>query len=554
MVHIPNWRRRLFALGIVSVGLMGLSITAVSLQPAHAQPRERAAPSTSVIDWPSVARDAESLSPRLQAPQAPGHFTARHRAAAAKRLKSFTLKNGMLPLAHLGERVATLYPGVAAVPVPILLPLDTTRLLDQGDRALGPRRQGKPEFLNASIESLQVFPGLSGYDAVATISEALLRELGIAPSLKPQLHIAGSALSYGDDQYGEVVTDMQDLYPGIRRSLNMDEVTFAFRKYGAAYFINLACSNEQPVAERLACAQADAILRAVLRDLRLAGGGPSAIKRRAPAGGPQPRRRATVFKYYPPGNLMPGTSEMGAGGSPSRTVYGNNLLFPIKLAPAFANSQVFMHWGNCGGRKVDLPPQPGDQFPRYKCQQNDKELLRVEGHAENYAYPWRDNLCEERGRGSALECPVRKGHEGQDIRPSRCVPDPHNRERCSIDIFDVVAVTEGWAWWKTGDHENHLRLNADDGTDRLYFMYLHMSPKALRDAGMRRGELVRVRKGQVIGKVGNFEKAVAGGTSTHLHFEIRRGDSIGVPLSPYWTLVRAYERLIGGSGTELTNR
>jgi hypothetical protein len=178
--------------------------------------------------------------------------------------------------------------------------------------------------------------------------------------------------------------------------------------------------------------------------------------------------------------------------------------------------------------------------------------LAFEGHPENYSYPWRDNYCEARlGPDSAPLCPTKVGHAGQDIRPASCTAPPTDKARCKIDIFDVVAVTDGWAWWRTDRYENNLRLMIDDGANSLYFMYLHMSPTALRQAGMKRGKCVRVKKGQVIGKVGNFDKALAGGTSTHLHFEIRVGNQIGVTRPPYMTLVFAYERLIGERGIEI---
>ena len=61
-----------------------------------------------------------------------------------------------------------------------------------------------------------------------------------------------------------------------------------------------------------------------------------------------------------------------------------------------------------------------------------------------------------------------------------------------------------------------------------------------------------VQKGQVIVKIGNFLKSRAGGTTTHLLLEIRRGDNFGYPLATFWTLVRAYERLIGEKGVEIT--
>ena len=131
---------------------------------------------------------------------------------------------------------------------------------------------------------------------------------------------------------------------------------------------------------------------------------------------------------------------------------------------------------------------------------------------------------------------------------------PSNPARCAIDIHEVVAVTDGWALWKLPPFENNVRLDTEDGSG-LYYVYLHMSPQALQDAGLQRGVPVAVSKGQVIGKVGNFEHADAGGTSTHLHFEIRRQQAdaaaVGPTLSPYMTLIRAYERLIGATGTEI---
>jgi hypothetical protein len=525
--------------------------------PSHAQRDEKVTPKRAQIDWPMASRDAEALSPHLTSPATNKVFPAQHVRKVPGFLKRYTVKDGMLPLANLSALTEPLYSGIAAVPVPVLAPVDTARLLSK--RVEGGRFQAvaKRAFLGESIESMEVLPGLSGYDAIVTVSSSMLRELGIATTLKPQVHIGGTALIYGAGEDGELVADLQGQYPGLRRLLGADEVTYAFRKYEVPYFINVACSNAPPTADSLACTQADAIVRVVLRDLRLLGGGPVANKPRAAliARIPKLTKISPDFKYFPPGKLLSGTSEGNKGGSTSQEVYGDNLLFPIKSAPAFANSQVFMHGGNClEGNKIPLPPQPGDNFERYKCRQNpDKQLLNFEGHEENYAYPWRDNLCEARGESGPAECPIQKGHAGQDIRPARCIAVPGNKARCSIDVFEVVAIIDGKAWWKTGDHENHVRLMYDDPNNKFYYMYLHMSPKALKDAGLKRGETVAVKAGRVIGKVGNYEKSKAGGTTAHLHFEIRRGDNIGKPLSPYLTLIRAYERLIGATGTEIVD-
>jgi peptidase M23-like protein len=526
--------------------------------PLQAQRDERVRPERVQIDWPAAARDAQLLSPNLAAPATSKLFRPQHAAQVAKLLESYTVKEGMLPVAHLSTLMAQLYPGVATIPIPVLAPVDTERYLSAKIRASQYRRLARQSFLSASIERLSLLPGLSGYDALVTISSRVLRDLTIPEALRPQLHIAGTILTYGNGSEGEIVAGMQELYPGLRRLLGDEEATYTFRKYGVPYFINLACSNGPPKPKALTCTQADAIVRIVLRDLRLVGGGPLAIRSRTTPILPRPTKISPDFRYFPPGKLLPGTSETAQGGSPTSGLYGGDLQFPIKSDRAYANSQVFMHWGNClstpgtTDKMVFLPKQTGDKFKRYKCKQNPSMvLLKFEGHDENYAYPWRDNYCEARGTEGTVECPQQKGHAGQDIRPSSCALDPKDKSRCSIDRFEVVAVAKGAAMWKTGDYENHVKFVADDGDNKLYYMYLHMSPTALKDAKLKKGEFVKKEQGEKIGKVGNFDKAEAGATTAHLHFEIRRGDHIGKPLSPYLTLIRAYEKLIKAKGTQI---
>ena len=94
---------------------------------------------------------------------------------------------------------------------------------------------------------------------------------------------------------------------------------------------------------------------------------------------------------------------------------------------------------------------------------------------------------------------------------------------------------------------NKIRLKFD--TTVLYYVYLHMNTNTLDAAGMKDMQCTPVRKGQVIGKVGDFLD-IRGGTTTHLHFEIHPG-TILKRYNPYMTLIRAYERLIGAQGTEL---
>ena len=537
------------------LAMLALLVTLWGGLPTHAQRGDTIVrPDRVEVDWLGAARDAALSWPELSSPLASTKLTPLQRARVAKRLRSYTRKEGMLPLAHLNTLVAELYPGVATIPIPVLAPVNTEHLSAR-IRASQYRRHTRQSLLSASIEKLSLLPGLSGYDALVTISSPVLRDLTIPEALRPQLHIAGTVLTYGNGAEGEIVDGMQELYPGLRRLLGDDEATYTFRKYGVPYFINLACLNGPPKPKALTCTQADAVVRIVLRDLHLIGGGPIAIKSRTAPNVSQPTAISPDFQYFRPGNLLEGTSESGQGGAPNSGLYGEDLQFPIKAPPAYANSQVFMHWGNClstpgsTDKMHFLPKQAGDEFDRYKCKQNPNlELLKFEGQGQNYSYPWRDTYCEARGTKGTVECPTKKGHAGQDIRPSNCVKDVKDKSRCSIDRFEVVAVAKGSALWKTGEHENHVKFVADDGNNKLYYMYLHMSPKALKDAKLKKGELVKKKRGEKIGMVGNFEKAKAGGTTAHLHFEIRRGDNIGDPVSPYLTLIRAYERLIKAKG------
>jgi len=347
--------------------------------------------------------------------------------------------------------------------------------------------------------------------------------------------------------------DLRSLYPDLRRHVSADEVAFNFTKYGVPYFLSISCQKESwPKANDVPCSEADAILRPVLLELRLIGGAPIAVPRRAETGGPpRPTVVSPTFKFHPPGHLLSlETSQDSLGGVTDKIRWApNNFIFPLPLPSAFANSQLFMHGGDCLQHKIPLGGG------RYKCEQNPGKILEDrEDHPENYDYPWFDTYCEVRDDPDRQpkDCPARKkAHEGQDIRPRACVSE---NGHCKIDLFDVIAVTSGAALWMVP--QNHLKLIANDGTG-LYYMYMHMSPTALARAGMRRGEAVTVTPGKKVGEVGNWLKTDPGGTTAHLHFEIRKQTEMcgtfGCTSAPYWTLILAYELLINMRGTEIGN-
>ena len=94
-----------------------------------------------------------------------------------------------------------------------------------------------------------------------------------------------------------------------------------------------------------------------------------------------------------------------------------------------------------------------------------------------------------------------------------------------------------------------LFLVANAPGERVRFRYLHMHPKKLDADGMVNGR--KLQEGDVIGKVGNFDKR-ENGTTYHLHFDMQVPTAHGwIFVNPYMTLVAGYERLIGGRGREI---
>ncbi|MBR9834800.1 MAG: M23 family metallopeptidase, partial [Alphaproteobacteria bacterium] len=217
------------------------------------------------------------------------------------------------------------------------------------------------------------------------------------------------------------------------------------------------------------------------------------------------------FQYYAPGNLTPGSGT----GTANDTNYAPDMVFPIKAAPAFPQSQVWRFGGGIGG---------GDQCdPR------------------NYEAPWQDNFCEQRSRTRTTPmCPTNKVHQGQDIRVGTAAGCNQMRSASAADrtLYEAVAVENGVIQYKGG---YYIQLRGTD-TGNIY-NYIHLNMAALKvDVGDT------VTPGQSLGYVSND----FGGTPTtfHLHFEIKaplEGQGI-THVPPYMTLVKAYERREQGRG------
>lgn len=220
-----------------------------------------------------------------------------------------------------------------------------------------------------------------------------------------------------------------------------------------------------------------------------------------------------AFFYHAPGDLEPGSGE----GARDDTVYVPDMVFPIKDAPSYLQSQVYRFGGSqVGGDQCD---------PR------------------NFEAPWRDNYCEIRSRDNGTPyCPTNRVHLGQDIRVG--TPEGCRAERSlspSQRVRYAAVATEDGVISNIGRYTVNLRAGG-----RIY-RYMHLNMQALE---VELGD--NITAGQTLGYVSND----FGGTPTtfHLHFEIKHNTAehgwTWAP--PYMSLVRAYERREGAPGVLIT--
>ncbi len=339
---------------------------------------------------------------------------------------------------------------------------------------------------------------------------------------------------------------MQDRFPGIRRYFFESYDRYVFQRYGVTYAASIYCQDRPPRRRYLTCRQADRIIERFLAALHPVGGTPSPPRTAVtPPTIERPARVAPKFTYFSPGFLIPGSGRKpDLGGRADYTVYGR-LRFPLRNAPAFANSQLFNNWGNCDftGRS---PSRVRGKTTPYTCKVNGLSLVFDKSAGSNYAYPWRDNFCEHR-HYFAGQCPDGQGHQGQDIRPSYCRMFNRGADRCLPYQHDVVAVHDGMILRPRKIQALLQFINTPN--THLRVRYLHMSPKRLDAADMLSGRILR--QGELIGQVGNYDN-FGGGTTYHLHFDLQVPTKVGWTLvNPYMTLVAAYEHLIGARGTEI---
>jgi hypothetical protein len=444
-------------------------------------------------------------------------------------------------LGRLNAVTAKRFPGIAKSSVPVLLPFDVDAF--GKDVAAGNADATASDKYFGRFRPTKFFlPGPAGYDATF-VAEGFDSRFS-----KPiVVEITGASFVYALDGPGHIekelppLKEIADAFPGIRRILSEAHLRYAFERFGVPYVVAIQCYDQPGRRWRLSCNEAEPIVITFLRQLRTVGGMPAKLKE--PTIDLSRPAAKSDFTYYAPGDLIENSGWNKLPGRVDYHVYAR-MRFPIASAPAYVKSQSFMSWGDC--YKSGIVGRLGRKDAEYRCRRNEKQLIFNEAAAENFSYPWRDNFCELRD-WLVGQCPGGYGHQGEDIRPAQCTLKNAEADRCLPYKDYVAAVADGVIRRMPGTLGAYVVVNNEN--EHVRFRYLHMNPHFMDADGLLNGRAVN--EGEIIGKVatwGDFEN----GTSYHLNFNIQVFTSIGwVWVNPYMTLVAAYERLIGGRGTEI---
>lgn len=431
----------------------------------------------------------------------------------------------------LNAKAEPQFPGIAKASVPVLLPFDKDVL--------------------AGFQSTSFFQtGPGGYDAGFALRTSDVSELSDIRYNEPvYVLLSGLRFTYDLDgpalPQGQPVKELDELYPGITRTLHESYIRYSFVRYGVTYVTAIYCRDTRPRPKLLACKQADRVAIRFLRALKLAGGGAQAATPTPPVAAERPEKVSPDFAYHSAGSLIPRTGRTpDTPGRADETVYVQ-LRFPFKDAPAFANSQSFNNWGDCDftGRS---PRRLGKKGMAYSCNVNGRPLVFDESAGANYSYPWRDNFCEHRNF-MVGQCPAGEGHQGQDIRPKNCALFNQGADRCEPYRDEIVAAHDGMILRARKQEAVYLFVNTAD--THLRVRYMHMSPKLLDDDGILSGKTVKA--GDRLGLLAGYNEHERG-TTYHLHFDMQVPTRVGyVFVNPYMSLVTSFERLLGARGTEI---
>jgi murein DD-endopeptidase MepM/ murein hydrolase activator NlpD len=509
------------ALGTKAVRFVALPLASLSLLiagPAALQADEFKTPDISAVhvDWRAALVQFKS-DINTQAAVAPVFtLTRRYRLPADD-------PRSMPALLQLNAVTSQIFTGIGRSPVPVLLPFDTAAFLDA-------RSKGAPPSLSLSHYQADFRPadlfdaGPAGYDAVFSLEPGAGDGMPQRTFTKPvEVQITGSVLLYDISDplggKGEPVKTLATQYPDLRRFIREGYVRYAFTRFGVPYVVSIQCLDSTPRERRLACREAYPVAERFLKALRVAGGLPSRPRMDVPSSiVERPAEQSADFTYHPSGDIIANSGTRKQGGRPDSAAY-SQIRFPLEKFPAFVHSQSFRN-----RRSADKPVD---------------ELA-----GGNTSYPWRDLFCEARSFNVG-QCPSGFGHQGEDIRPAPCPPVSEGEaNHCDPKQQAVVAVRDGVVIRSPKQQAVTLQINSR--TEHVRFRYMHMNPAMLDADGVLNGR--SVDEGEKIGVVSNYLDH-PNGTSLHLHFDVQVFTRDGwIWVSPYATLISAYERLIRRRG------
>jgi hypothetical protein len=390
-------------------GIAGLALAA-SIIAAAAQEMKSPRVSSTQVDWDAAVLELAPIDTLRQ-------------ADALEVMAEFNRATG--------ERFAD----IAVSPVPVLLPFDAAAFLRHRATAADPAGPATAiptapgDYLSGFSAVPFFYPGPAGYDAVVMARAQEMPELAIGYSEPIYIHIGGSALVYElDEPVGMIGWPVHGLegIPGIRRLYLENFVRYTFVRYGVPYVVAIECSDSGLRIRKMSCRDADKVAVRFLKALRLAGGTPQKRPDAIDAGTiDRPPQQSAEFTYHSPGDIIPGTGFRRKGGVADYTVY-SRLRFPIARAPAFANSQSFMNWGNCeatgrtGAGKLD-------GVSAYRCRVSGQTLISDESARANYSYPWSKPLraLPARRRGGARRGGAAGAAPGGALHRGQCAQRAH---------------------------------------------------------------------------------------------------------------------------------
>ncbi len=507
------------------------------------------------VDWSSTSADFETYRPIIDGARAQGHLSLATRTAISiLKLRFRALRDADLQ-ATVNQLASERFRNLPASPTPVLLPFDMSRYLVDRLSANGAGPTG--DYLNGFTAFKYFRPGPAGYDASFSMPAAEVAKIpGVTTRGDVTVTLSGSSLFYvlsdPTPPVGAIDGRFTGLSPNVRRLVHEKALRFTFDRHGAPYLVSIDCRAPGFGGDQLSCDEADKVAEKFLNSLRLAGGSPSKLKlgTTPPNTIDRPKCADPSFTYHAPGSLITGSGYQGKSGKADYTVYAR-MLFPIAADHSYANSQVFMHGGECLSNppsSIQTVPEPQKRGDNYHCKLNPtKPLTFFEGARENYSYPWRDNFCESRDWPLG-QCPGNNGHQGQDIRPSRCYAVSDASPRCQPYRHRINAVRDGVVQRDRGREALYLVVNTP--TEHIRFRYLHMNPAFMDRDGMTTGR--ELSEGERIGLMGTYLDGHELGTTYHLHFDVQVPTRDGwVFVSPYMTLAAAHERQLGGFGKEI---